>query len=128
MGPTKTAVMLFAPAKGQPPLAEGDLVWGSTPLPVVRAYKYLGVMLAADCKWDDHVSYVVDNATRKALPYPSCTITEWQRPCGGRCCWRCFGRPWSMPAQCGAPLPHCSSGSSKCRGGSCAGSCGCPAR
>ena len=37
VGPTKTAVMLFAPAKGQPPLAEGDLVWGSAPLPVVRA-------------------------------------------------------------------------------------------
>ena len=64
VGPTKTAVMLFAPAKGQPPLAEGDLVWGTTPLPVVRSYKYLGVMLSADCRWGDHVSYIVDKARK----------------------------------------------------------------
>jgi hypothetical protein len=67
VGPGKSAVMLFAPAAAATPLLDGDLLWGAAPLPVVRTYKYLGVVLAADCGWDDHVSYVVDKATKRAF-------------------------------------------------------------
>ena len=67
VGPSKTAVMLFAPGAAAAPLLDGDLVWGAEPLPVVCTYKYLGVVLAASCGWDDHVSYVADKATRRAF-------------------------------------------------------------
>jgi hypothetical protein len=67
VGPGKSAVMLFAPEAAARPLLDGDLLWGDEPLPVVSTYKYLGVMLAATCRWDDHVAYVVDKATRRAF-------------------------------------------------------------
>jgi hypothetical protein len=67
VGPGKTAVMLFAPAAAAAPLLDGDLVWGAEPLPVVCTYRYLGVVLAAGCGWDDHVLYVADKATRRAF-------------------------------------------------------------
>jgi hypothetical protein len=68
VGPGKSAVMLFAPEAAAQPLVDGDLEWGGAPLPVVSTYKYLGVVLAADCRWDDHVDYyVVDKATRRAV-------------------------------------------------------------
>jgi hypothetical protein len=63
IGPAKTAVMVFAPEHA-PPLHEGVLLWGTEPLPVVKRYKYLGVMLSSDCSWDAHVEYLCDK-TRK---------------------------------------------------------------
>jgi hypothetical protein len=67
VGPGKTVVMLFAPATTPAPLLDGDLVWGAEPLPVVCPCKYLEVVLAAGCGWDDHVSYVADKATSRAF-------------------------------------------------------------
>jgi hypothetical protein len=63
VGPCKTAIMVFAPEHA-PPLPEGALLWGTEALPVVKRYKYLGVMLSADCTWDAHVEYLCDK-TRK---------------------------------------------------------------
>ncbi len=59
--------MLFAREAAAQPLGLGDLVWGGAPLPVVSTYRYLGVVLAANGRWDDHVDYVVDKATRRAF-------------------------------------------------------------
>ena len=67
VGPGKSAVMLSAPVAAATPLVDGDLLWGAAPLPVVHVYKYLGVVLAANCGWDDHVTYVVDKATKRAF-------------------------------------------------------------
>jgi hypothetical protein len=65
IGPAKTAVMIFAPEHA-PPLPEGALLWGTEPLPVVKQYKYLGVMLSSDCSWDAHVEYLCDKTRRVA--------------------------------------------------------------
>jgi hypothetical protein len=64
VGPTKSAVMLFAPECAERPLLSGDVHWHGEPLPVVDKYKYLGVMLAADCSWRAHIEYVVAKATK----------------------------------------------------------------
>jgi hypothetical protein len=56
--------MLFAPAAVPAPLLDGNLVWGTEPLPVVCTYQYLGVVLAVSCGWDGHVA---DKATRRAF-------------------------------------------------------------
>jgi hypothetical protein len=64
VGPTKSAVMLFAPDCAQQPLQAGDVLWGGEPLPVVDKYKYLGVMLASDCTWQAHIQHVVAKATK----------------------------------------------------------------
>ena len=58
IGQTKSAVMIFAPGCAPRPLTTGDIVWGGAPLPVVDKYKYLGVMLSADCTWKAHVERV----------------------------------------------------------------------
>lgn len=65
IGPAKTAVMVFAPDHALP-LLDGAVQWGSEPLPVVTQYKYLGVMLSADCLWDAHVDYLCDKARKTA--------------------------------------------------------------
>jgi hypothetical protein len=67
VGPSKTAVKLFAPAVAPAPVLDGDLVCGPEPLPVVCTYKYLRVALASSCGWHDHVSYVAVKATRRAF-------------------------------------------------------------
>jgi hypothetical protein len=41
-----------------------DIVWGDEVVPQVTDYKYLGVVLSADCKWRAHVQYVLDKAEK----------------------------------------------------------------
>jgi hypothetical protein len=62
IGPKKSAVMVFAPDKAtQTPM---DIVWGDEVVPQVTEYKYLGVVLSADCTWRAHVQYVLDKAEK----------------------------------------------------------------
>ena len=64
IGPTKSAVMVFAAGRSaQHPV----LCWGAASLPVVREYKYLGVMLSDDCTWARHMKYVALKAHKAAF-------------------------------------------------------------
>jgi hypothetical protein len=86
--------MLFAPAAAPAPLMDGDLVWGTEPLPVVCTSKYLRVVLAAKCGWDDHVSYMADKATRWAFALGGVLHNHgWQRPCAEWCSCLAVVRP-----------------------------------
>ena len=76
--PAKTAVMLFAPGKADPPLQDGAVVWGAAPVLAVQSYKFLGVMLAADCRWGAHASYIIANATRPCGVWPRGCTAESQ--------------------------------------------------
>ena len=72
--------MMFAPEHG-PPLAEGSLMWGTEPMPVVQQYKYLGVMLHSDCSWEAHVNYLCDKTRR--IAYALGSILHNRRVCAG---------------------------------------------
>ena len=64
IGPAKSAVMVFAAGRSaQHPV----LCWGAASLPVVREYKYLGVMLPDDCTWARHMKYVALKAHKAAF-------------------------------------------------------------
>lgn len=54
---SKTAVMAVAPRRqgSAAGVAEHAWMWGDVQLPVVRTYKYLGVTLSDDGKWDEHL-------------------------------------------------------------------------
>ncbi len=53
IGPTKSAVVVFAPQFA--PETSHILRWGDTPLPATDACKYLGVKLHSDCTWRAHI-------------------------------------------------------------------------
>ena len=54
--------MVFAPDKAT--REHVNVVWGEEAVPLVMEYKYLGVVLSADCTWRAHVKYVLDKAER----------------------------------------------------------------
>ena len=61
VGPEKSAVMIFGPARSRPSCRvclSGQL------LPVVSSYRYLGVVLTPSLRWDAHVSHLVSRGHR----------------------------------------------------------------
>ena len=64
---SKTAVMVVKPRRAA---AAGDVQWhwgsGGAPLPVVRSYRYLGVMLSDDGTWDTHIAARLAKGTNAA--------------------------------------------------------------
>ena len=55
VGPTKSAAMVFGPARSCP---DCHVHLGGVPLPVVTQYRYLGVVLTPDLSWRAHVAHV----------------------------------------------------------------------
>jgi hypothetical protein len=64
VGPGKSAVMVFNAKRGAP---SPVLRWGGATLPVVSEYKYLGVVLTADCTWGKHMQHAARKATKAAF-------------------------------------------------------------
>ena len=60
LSPSKSAVVVF----GNPPAkkASPKVHFGTSELPVLDAYRYLGVVFSKDCKWDSHIASVIDKA------------------------------------------------------------------
>jgi hypothetical protein len=56
--------VVFNARRGETPPV---LRWGSVELPVVNEYKYLGVVLSADCRWGAHMQYAARKATKAAF-------------------------------------------------------------
>ena len=57
IGPKKSAYMIFAPENAASAEREAHPMWGDMEIPRVQSYKYLGVMLHENCKWDEHTKY-----------------------------------------------------------------------
>ena len=54
---TKTALMCCGPVAESS--NQQSIRWGEQCIPEVRTYKYLGVLLTDDLKWDKHIAMVV---------------------------------------------------------------------
>ena len=61
---TKTALMCCGPVAESS--NQQSIRWGEQCIPEVRTYKYLGVLLTDDLKWDKHIAMVVEKAGRAA--------------------------------------------------------------
>jgi hypothetical protein len=59
----KSAVMMFGALSDAPPQHAFDL--GGVALPIVSQYRYLGVQLASDGKWDKHIAQVVISGKKR---------------------------------------------------------------
>ena len=60
LSPSKSAVVVFGnPSANR---AQPKVQFGSSELPVLDAYKYLGVVFSKDCKWDAHIASVIEKA------------------------------------------------------------------
>ena len=46
--------------------ADVEVTWGEVPVPVVSAYKYMGIMFHNSGKWDEHVKFVADKLKTRA--------------------------------------------------------------
>ena len=61
VGPEKSAVMIFGPARSRPSCR---VCLSGQPLPVVSSYRYLGVVLTPSLRWDAHVAHLVSRGHR----------------------------------------------------------------
>jgi hypothetical protein len=61
LSPSKSAVVVFAPPSS--PKESPKVSFGTDRLPVLDAYTYLGIVFSNDCKWDAHISGMIDKAT-----------------------------------------------------------------
>ena len=57
IGPKKSAYMIFAPEHATKNDKAHKIQWRGTAIPRVNAYRYLGVMLHENCRWDCHLAY-----------------------------------------------------------------------
>ena len=61
VGPTKSAAMVFGPARSRP---DCRVHLGGVPLPVVTQYRYLGVVLTPELSWRAHDAHVFSRGDR----------------------------------------------------------------
>jgi hypothetical protein len=64
IGPKKSAFMIFAPEATSKKDKGVRVQWRGTPIPRVEAYRYLGVMLHENCRWDCHLAHAREKGAK----------------------------------------------------------------
>ena len=64
IGPKKSAYMVFAPEEASKNDKNTQPRWQGTPIPRVEAYRYLGVMLHENCRWDCHLAHAREKGAK----------------------------------------------------------------
>jgi hypothetical protein len=74
IGPKKSAYMIFAPEEASKNDKNTQLQWQGTPIPRVEAYRYLGVMLHENCRWDCHLAHAREKGAKATYAMASVLV------------------------------------------------------